>query len=473
MESYSVVIILLTVAIGLYPVAAKMKLPYPVLLLIAGVGVGFIPGFRPISIQPEVVFLLFLPPMLYDAAYHISFKDFKLNIQTISLMAIALVFVTTTGIAVAVYYCIPGMTWPLSFVIGAILSPPDAIAATSVTKGLGLPPRTMTVLEGESLINDASALVAFRFAVAAVAGSAFVPLDAGWLFLVALIGGLLLGWFLLHVFLFLARKRLDKNVIVSLNLMLPFVAYLIAEDLHVSGVIAVVTVGLLVSRHKEKLPEPTVVQSKTVLDAVLFILNGLVFVLIGLEFPHVLKNIPHDAFFPLTGCAFLIFGVALLIRMAVIFWHKGNTQRRYVIIQKRFTSMNKPGGWKPFVPPQTKRAKFLKRGLQACSNEACEPAQMEQVQTPFRQVGRSLDEQLEIFKSLLLTGKEAILIGWSGMRGIVSLAAALSLPLVVADGSAFPERDTIIFITVVTVIIMLVVQGLGLRLLTKVLKIKK
>lgn len=174
MEAYTVVIILLAVAIGLSPVAAKVKFPYPVLLLIVGIGIGFIPGFHALSVHPEVVFLLFLPPLLYDAAYHIPFHDFKQNLQTISLLAFALVFITTAGIALAVHYCL-GWPWSLSFVVGAILSPPDAIAATNVTKGLGLPHRTNIVLEGESLINDASALVAFRFAVVAVAGSVFVP----------------------------------------------------------------------------------------------------------------------------------------------------------------------------------------------------------------------------------------------------------------------------------------------------------
>jgi CPA1 family monovalent cation:H+ antiporter len=441
MEAYSVVIILLAVAIGLYPVATKIKLPYPVLLLTAGVAVGFIPGFYRISVQPEVVFLLFLPPMLYDAAYTISFKDFKHNFSTISTLAVTLVFVTTTGIAVAVHYCIPGMTWSLSFVVGAILSPPDAIAATGVTKGLGLPRRLSTVLEGESLVNDASALVAFRFAVAAVAGSAFVPWEAGLLFLIALAGGCLMGWLLLHAFLWIAQRRLDKNVIASLNLMLPFVAYLLAEEVHVSGVIAVVTVGLLNARHKDKLPESSVAQSKTVLDTVVFILGGLVFILIGLEFPQVLKSIPPNRFLPLIGCAFLIFGAALLIRMAIIFWHKNNTRRRYVAIRKRFVKMDRQ--------------------------------RMEQIQIGVPRKSPPMDEQLTNFRSLLLTSKEALLIGWSGMRGIVSLAAALSLPLVMADGSAFPQRDTIIFLTVVVVILMLVIQGLGLPVLIKLLKIDK
>lgn len=439
MELYSIVIILLAVVIGLSPVATKIKLPYPVLLLAAGVIVGFIPGFHRISINPEVVFLIFLPPMLYDAAYNISFKDFKANLSTISLLAITLVFVTTTAIAVAVHYFIPGMTWQLSFVLGAILSPPDAIAATSVTKGLGLPHRTNIILEGESLINDASALVAFRFAVAAVAGSLFIPWKAGLMFLVALAGGFLVGWGIWMVFAWLVKKRrLDTNVIVSLNLMLPFVAYLIAENLHVSGVIAVVVTGLIVSRNRDKFSKQTNIQSKSAWDTGVFILNGLVFILIGLEFPHILKNIPANEVLPLIGCAFLIFGVAMLVRMAIIFWHKTAMERRLSAFQRRLN-----------IP------------------------QMEKIRRKRTDAGNmSFDERLEMLKSLLLHWKEAFIIGWSGMRGIVSLAAALSLPLVMADGSVFPQRDTILFLTVSVVIIMLVVQGLGLPILVKLLKMK-
>ncbi|MDR3285883.1 MAG: Na+/H+ antiporter [Prevotellaceae bacterium] len=439
MELYSIIIILLAVAIGLSPVAKRMKLPYPVLLLAAGIIVGFIPGFHRISINPEIVFLIFLPPMLYDAAYNISFKDFRANLPTISLLAIVLVFVTTTAIAVAVHYCIPGMTWSLSFVLGAILSPPDAIAATSVTKGLGLPHRTNIILEGESLINDASALVAFRFAVAAVAGSAFIAWKAGVMFLVALIGGFLVGCVIWILFAFLVKKKkLDSNVIVSLNLLIPFVAYLIAEELHVSGVIAVVTAGLIISQHRDKFPEQTNNQSKFTWNTLTFILNGLVFILIGIEFPHVLKNIPFDKIFPLIGCAFLIFGVALLIRMSVIFWHKLSTEKRFYAVKKHLD--------KPEMKTSTSR---------------------------FHRKNYSFKEILDNIESLLLNWKEAVIIGWSGMRGIVSLAAALSLPLIMDDGSAFPQRDTIIFLTVSVVILMLVIQGLGLPLLVKLLKMKE
>lgn len=439
MEAYTIVIILLAVAIGLSPMATKMKLPYPVLLLLAGIGVGFISGFQPVSINPEVVFLLFLPPMLYDAAYNISTKEFKRNWLIISQLAFMLVFITTAVIAVTVHYCL-GMSWALSFVLGAVLSPPDAIAATNVTKGLGLTHRTETILEGESLINDASALVAFRFAVAAVAGSTFFPVNAVLLFLITLVGGFLAGMALSHIFLFIAQKRLDKNVIVSLNLMLPFVTYLLAEEIHVSGVIAVVTVGLIMTKHKDRLPEATVTQSKSVLEMVIFILSGLIFILIGLQYPQVLKNISTDRFLPLIGCSFLIFVVALLIRMFTVFWHKYKMKKQYKALDERMKNID------------------VVRWKQA-NRRFPDP--------------KAFGERIEDFKSLLLTWKEALIIGWSGMRGIVSLAAALSLPLIMADGTGFPERDTILFLTVSVVIIILVIQGLGLPLLVKWLKINE
>ena len=441
MEAYSVVLILLAIATGLSPVVKRMNFPYPVLLLLAGIGVGFIPHFGVIDIQPDVVFLLFLPPVLYEAAYNISFREFKRNIPTISLLAFRLVFVTTGTIAVCVHYVI-GLEWSLSFVLGAILSPPDAIAAAGVTKGLNLPRRTNIILEGESLINDASALVAFRFATAAVAGIAFVPMQAIGLFLLSLAGGFLIGWLLGHIFIGLAKRLADNNVIVTLNLLLPFVAYLIAEEFRVSGVIAAVSLGLIISRHKANLSEKSIVQSKSVLETIVFILNGLIFILIGLEFPRVLKNIPDDQIFPLIACAFLIFIVALIIRMSVIFYHKISIKKRFDTIQRRLEHLSKD-----------QREHLLQR------------------RRLFR--NRKNDDSPDDFKSLLLSTKEAFVIGWSGMRGIVSLAAALSLPLVMDDGSIFPYRNTLIFLTVAVVIIMLIVQGLGLPILVKQLKFEK
>jgi CPA1 family monovalent cation:H+ antiporter len=329
-------------------------------------------------------------------------------------------------------------------VLGAILSPPDAIAATGVTKGLGLPHRTSIVLEGESLVNDASALIAFRFAVAAVAGSAFIPWKAVLLFFIALIGGLLVGWLISRLFTFIVIKRkLDSNVTVSLNMMLPFVAYLVAEEFHVSGVLAAVTVGLMMAMQSTKFSQETNNQSKSAWDTGVFILGGLVFILIGLEFPHVLKNIPSENVLPLIGCAFLIFFVALIIRMSMIFWHK-------LEIGKRIKGLQKMSKLEPLLDEQSyvlKKEMFRKRRIK----------------------GEMLQRELKELKPL--SAKDCIIIGWSGMRGIVSLAAALSLPLVMDDGSDFPQRDTIVFLTVVVVIIMLVLQGLGLPILIRALKI--
>ncbi len=453
MESYSIVIFLLALAIGLYPVASRIKLPYPVLLLAVGIGVGFIPGFHRISINPNVVFLIFLPPMLYNAAFTISFKGFKANFSTISLLAVSLIFITTTGIAVVARYCIPGMTWPLAFVLGAILSPPDAVAAAGVIKGLGLPHRTVTILEGESLVNDASALVAFRFALTAVAGGSFVLWEAGLMFLVALGGGLLMGWLLWLVLAFVNKHfRLDSSVIVSLNLMLPFVAYLLAEEIHVSGVIAAVTAGLAVSMNKSKFSEKVKVQAKSVSETLIFILEGLIFILIGLEFPRMIRNTPSKEIMPLIAVSFLIFMVALVIRMAVVFWHKRDTELKLASIRKRM----------PYLVEKQERLKIR-------LNER--PLKNERLQKRLQKRNQHFESRARRFRDLEpLNIKDCIIIGWSGMRGIVSLAAALSLPLVMANGTSFPQRNTITFLTVVTVTIMLLIQGLGLPLLIKLLK---
>ncbi len=439
MEIYSIIIILFAIAIGLSPVARKFSFPYPVLLLMAGIGVGFMPHFEIVNIKPEIVFLIFLPPFLYDAAYNIPFREFKQNLGVISLLAFTLVFLTTSAIAILVHYML-GLDWSLSFVLGAILSPPDSIAASGVTKDLGLPHRTGTILEGESLINDASALIALRFAVAAVAGSQFVFLQAGLMFLVTLAGGAVLGLILAHIFIFATQKLADKDVIVALNLLLPFAIYLLSEEISVSGVIAVVVFGLTMSQHKNQLHATSVKQVESFLDTSVFILSGLIFMLIGIEFPQVIKTIPDDQFLPLISIAFLIFLVALLVRMVVIFGYKRQQQIRYKLISERFRNIGE------------KQIQYAERRLG---------------------IKHSFEDRLKYARSLLLNRKEAFVIGWSGMRGIVSLAAALSLPLVMADGSSFPYRDTLIFLTVAVVVIMLFIQGLGLPLIIRFLNFKE
>ncbi|OMQ13335.1 Na+/H+ antiporter [[Flexibacter] sp. ATCC 35103] len=417
MENYSIIIFILAIVIGLSAFADTIKLPQPILLVIVGVAIGFIPTMTEIEINPEIIFLIFLPPLLYDASFNISPKDFKTNINTIGTLAISLVFLTTIGIAVVAYFMIPGMTWPLAFVLGAILSATDAVAAISITKGLGISHKTLTILEGESLINDASALVAYRFAVAAVMGSAFIIWKATLQFLLLLGGGFLVGFVMAKILSFiLNRVHKNANVTISFMLLMPFVTYLIAEHLHVSGVIAVVILGLAIARFSKKIfPESLKNQSRSLWDIIIFLLNGLIFILIGLNFRYILKNIDDHMILPYIGYAVIITIVALLIRMARIFLQKIN-------LQKAFQN---------------------NKGKRRVSEHA------------------------------LLDFNNSIILSWSGMRGIVSLAIAIGIPKELEDGSPFPERTVIIFISVAVVLLTLIGQGLTLPWIVKKLSTKQ
>jgi len=368
-----------------------------------------VPSLPAIDINPDIIFLIFLPPLLYDAAFNISFKEFKTNINTISTLAISLVFITAIGIAVVAHYMIPGMGWSVSFVLGAILSATDAVAAMSITKGLGLSHKTNTILEGESLVNDASALVAYRFAVAAVTGTAFVFWKASLEFFVLMAGGFLTGLLMSTILAFMV-KRIQNNRLATISFMLlmPFVTYLIAEHLHVSGVIAVVILGLGISRFSNKVfPEQLKNQSKNIWDIIIFLLNGLIFILIGLQFPYIYKNINSADILPYVGYSLVITVVALLLRMARVFLQKFNLQKAFSKGKHRITA------------------------------------------------------------DALLDFKNSLIISWSGMRGIVSLAIAIGLPATLSDGSAFPQRNAIIFISVVVVLFTLIGQGLTLPWLVK------
>lgn len=417
MENYSIIIFILAIVIGLSAFADKAKLPYHILLVIVGIAIGFIPTMSEIEINPEIIFLIFLPPLLYDASFNISPKDFKTNINTIGTLAVSLVFLSAAGIAVVAYYIIPGMTWPLAFVLGAILSATDAVAAISVTKGLKLSHKTLTILEGESLINDASALVAYRFAVAAVMGSSFIIWKATLEFILLLGGGFLVGFTLAKILAFiLNRVQKNINVTISFMLLMPFVAYLVAENLHVSGVIAVVVLGLTIARFSKKIfPESLKNQSRSLWDIIIFLLNGLIFILIGLNFRYVLKHIDNGMVLPYIGYAVIITIVALLIRMARIFLQKINLQKAF---------------------QNTKRKR-------------------------------------RVSEHALLDTNNSIILSWSGMRGIVSLAIAIGIPKQLEDGTPFPERDAIIFISVAVVLLTLIGQGLTLPWIVKKLNLKQ
>ncbi|KQO22630.1 sodium:proton exchanger [Flavobacterium sp. Leaf82] len=418
MENYSIIIFILAIVIGLSAFADIIKLPQPILLVIVGVAIGFIPTMTEIEINPEIIFLIFLPPLLYDASFNISPKDFKTNIHTISTLAIPLVFLTTFWIAVVAHFTIPNMTWPLSFVLGAILSATDAVAAISITKGLNISRKTITILEGESLINDASALVAYRFAIATAMGSAFVIWKASLQFVLLLGGGFVVGFIMAKILAFiLSRVHKNINVTISFMLLMPFVTYLVAEHLHVSGVIAVVILGLtIIARFSKKIfPESLKNQSRSLWDIIIFLLNGLIFILIGLNFRYILKGIDNDMILPYIGYAFIITIVALLIRMVRVFLQKINLQKAFL---------------------NTKRKR-------------------------------------KVSEDALLDFNNSIILSWSGMRGIVSLAIAIGIPKELPDGTPFPERTVIIFISVAVVLMTLIGQGLTLPWIVKKLSAKE
>jgi CPA1 family monovalent cation:H+ antiporter len=298
--------------------------------------------------------------------------------------------------------------------LGAILSATDAVAAMSITKGLGLSHSTNTILEGESLVNDASALVAYRFAVAAVTGTAFVFWKASLQFLILLAGGFIVGLVMGKILAFIIKRIHQNNLAtISFMILMPFVTYLVAEDLHVSGVIAVVILGLSIARFSNKVfPEALKTQSKSIWDIIIFLLNGLIFIIIGLQFPFVLKTLSMQQALPYIGYSFIITIVALVLRIARVFSQKVDLQRAFAKGKRKIT------------------------------------------------------------QDALLDFKSSLIISWSGMRGIVSLAIAIGLPATLADGTPFPQRNVIIFISVVVVLLTLIGQGLTLPWLVKLLKTK-
>lgn len=409
MENYSIVIFIMAIMIMLSAMADKIRLPYPVLLITAGIGIGFIPTLPNITLNPEVVFLIFLPPLLYDAAFNISPEEFRTNFNTIGTLAIGLVFITAAAIAVIAHYLIPGMSWPLAFVLGAILSATDAVAAMSITKGLGLSHKTITILEGESLINDASALVTYHFAIMAVTGTAFVLWKASFEFIVLMGGGVFAGALMAKI-LGGILKMVQKNdlVVISFMLLMPFVTYLLAEAIHVSGVIAVVVLGLMMGRLSGKVfPEKLKQQSRSIWDIIIFLLNGLIFIIIGLQFPYIIKNIPSHLIWPYIGYGVIITLAALLLRMGRVFLQQLNLDQAFKKGHRRVT------------------------------------------------------------ENALLDFKNSLIISWSGMRGIVSLAIAIGLPVTLESDS----RNAIMFISVVVVLITLIGQGISLPWIVKAVKL--
>ena len=409
-ENLLLILGLLFVVMLLVMLAQKLRIAYPIFLVLAGLGIGFLPGTPEVKIDPELIFLIFLPPILYEAAWYTSWKEFKKWSGSIAMLAIGLVFLTSSVVAFTAWSYIPGFTLGLGFLLGGIISPPDAVAATTVLKGLKVPRRTLTILEGESLVNDASSLIVFRFALAAILTGTFSMNQAtGQFFLVAGMG-VVVGLAGAHV-MYVIHRYLPTNSAIdaALTVMTPYLLFLSAEHFHFSGVMAVVSGGLFMSfrAHEIFTTGDTRMNMKAVWHTLIFVMNALVFILIGLELPSIVKGLGSISIFQAVKYGLLISGVAIVLRIVWIY----SLAHLPWWISKKMNNVPKPG-W-----------------------------------------------------------KNPLIIGWAGMRGVVSLGTALSIPLVMSDGTDFPHRDLIIFITFVVIFVTLVFQGLTLPLIIRLIRI--
>lgn len=397
--------------------ARKIHVPYPVLLVIGGLVLALFPRLPRIRLEPDLVFLIFLPPLLYPAALMTSWRDFRANLRPIMLLAIGLVLFTTCSVGFLAHYFIPVLPLAGAFVLGAIISPPDAVAATAITERLRVPQRIVTVIEGESLVNDATALVAFAFAVDALNTGTFSLPQAGLRFVVVSVGGILIGlavgWLASQV-----QKRLDDPPVqITISLLTPFAAYLSADQLEVSGVLAVVSAGLFLGwRAPEIINARMRLQAYPVWEMIVFLLNGIVFILIGLQLPEVLqvissKSVPAAH---LIGYAALISALVIVVRFVWVF--AATYLPRW--FSKRLRKRDPYPNW-----------------------------------------------------------RHVTIVAWTGMRGVVSLAAAMALPSMVRPDANAPESgrdltvDLIIFFTFAVILVTLVLQGLSLPWLIRALKV--
>jgi CPA1 family monovalent cation:H+ antiporter len=387
--------------------AKRIRIAYPILLVLGGLAIGLIPGLPRVRVSPEFIFLFILPPLLFPAALFTPWRDFRANLRPILLLAIGLVLFTTVLTGWLAHYYL-GLPLAVGLVLGAIISPPDAVAATAITDRLSIPRRIVTILEGESLVNDASALVAYRFGVVAVATGTFSVWRAGGEFLWVGIGGILVGilvgwlaaWFHTHVD--------DAPVEVTVSLLTPFVAYVFAERLGVSGVLSVVAAGLLLGwRTPEITTSRTRLQAGPFWSMIEFLLNGVVFILIGLELPEAVRALSGRPWTQLVGSALWISLAVVLTRIVWVF-------------------------------PATYLPRLMFKSIRA--------------------------------RDPIPDWRQVTIVAWTGMRGVVSMAAALALPI--TGPNKFPQRDMILFLTFSVILATLVVQGLTLPFLIKWLGIE-
>lgn len=380
----------------------RIRVPYPVLLLLGGLVVGLMPGIPRFELDPEIVFLVVLPPILYVSAFLTPIRDFKTNLKNISSLAVGLVAASAGLVASAAMALVPGMTWPLAVALGAIVSPPDAVAATAIAQRLAVPRRIISILEGESLLNDATALTIYRAAIGAAAVAAAVSvLGSLASFVFVALGGILVGLAVGWVAVWVRTRLTDTPVEITVSLITPYAAYLPAELFGVSGVLAAVTAGLYVGRRSsEIMGSEARLAGRAVWESLVFLLNGVVFLSIGFQISSISRQMDRATLFQLAAVGILV-SVALLAVRAL--WVLGMSLRELLSNDRRHIRL-----------------------------------------------------------------RESIVLSWAGMRGVVSLAAALALPLSL-PGSTLPARDAIIVITFTVILVTLVGQGLTLPLVIRAL----
>jgi Na+/H+ antiporter len=400
----TVIISLLVAVVVLSAAATRIGVPYPILLVLGGLVLGFIPGVPDVRLQPELVLVVFLPPLLYSGAFFASLRDLRADARTISLMATGLVVATAVAVAVVVHLCVHGLPWAACFALGAIVAPTDPVAATTIGRRLGIPRRTLNTLEGESLVNDASALVLYKIAIGAFGGAAFSVVHAGLQFVLAAAGGVAIGLVVARIIAEVRRRLDDPPVEITVSLLSGYAAYVPADKLGASGVVAAVTTGIAIGWWAPSIASPLVRQQGFALwELLTFLLNALLFVLIGLQLPSILDGLRSEPTGWLIATAAAVSAVVIVTRIAWVF---GTT----VVI-------------------------------------------------------RTLDRR-ESQRARRAPWQMRMVAAWAGMRGAVSLAAALALP------PDTPRRDLLLFLTYAVILATLVLQGLTLPVLIRRLDVR-
>src|SRR5437588_3291668 len=317
MQGLELVLTLLVIAAGLAPLARRIRVPFPVVLVVGGLALALIPGLPAVDLEPDIVFLVFVPPLLFWAALTTSPRELRRNVRPIGFLAVGLVLVTAAAVAAVAHAVVPGMPWAAAFVLGAVVSPPDAAAAISVARGLGVAPRLVTLLEGETLMNDTTAFVTYRMAVAAAVTGTFSLAGAALRFVLIGTGGIAVGLAVGHALVWLLRFARQPAVANTLALLTPFAAYLPAERLGASGVLAVVTAGLVAARHAPSVVSPrTRLQARGLWGVLEFLLTGLIFILLGMEMGRVVHGPSVARDLRLLWQAAVISAVVIVTRIA-------------------------------------------------------------------------------------------------------------------------------------------------------------